>query len=344
MRSRPDPKSVARALRGTPRLIAVCLAASALLLAACGGAAAPSAEQLTASAAKATIAAAPTTAPTVSAAPSGPKINPAAPVVSIVASANGESLLLKMDQIAVAAGDITISFKNADTKMDHELWIYPVQDITKLMAAKRAGQSPDEVEFFKDLAGTTDSVAPGASIQIPVTLKAGLYEIACFETIKSADGKSAVVHIDKGQFATLAATGAGGPAASIATASNNLTVEMKDGPYGSWIFMPDRLVATAGNVTFKVTNNMKIAHDFVVYPIGDVSGPIAEGLKSGENIDLAAPAVPVAEDLDAGKTETNTIPLTPGTYVMACYMVSKNADGTTFIHRDMGQRIVFVVK
>ena len=119
---------------------------------------------------------------------------------------------------------------------------------------------------------------------------------------------------------------------------------MQDGPNGSWLLNPDALVATAGNVTFTVTNNVKINHDFIIYPIGDVSGPIAAGLKSALNIDLPSPAVSVAEDLAPGKTATKAVPLAPGTYVMACFMVSKNADGTTFVHRDMGQRITFVVK
>lgn len=50
------------------------------------------------------------------------------------------------------------------------------------------------------------------------------------------------------------------------------------------------------------------------------------------------------EDLGPGKTETKTLKLTPGFYVASCYMLSKAADGTSFIHRDKGQRIVFVVK
>ena len=36
--------------------------------------------------------------------------------------------------------------------------------------------------------------------------------------------------------------------------------------------------------------------------------------------------------------------LTPGVWCAACYMVSKGTDGTSFIHRDRGQRFVFLVK
>lgn len=327
-------RTISHQWRRAARLVTVTAIAFGLSVSACGGA---TAEQpaSTAQVAKATVAAPTTTTAT--------PASPAAVALNIQASASGTSLLLKADQIAVPAGDVKITFKNADTKMDHELWVYPVQDVTKLLAARRAGEDADEDKFLQDNAGSSDSVAPGASKDFIVSLKPGFYELACFEQMKNADG-STVVHFDKGQTLTLAVTGAGGPATSIATAANSLNVAMKDGPYGSWVLIPDHLVATAGQVTVNVTNNMKINHDFVVYPIGDVSTQIAEGLKAGEDIDLEDPAQAIAEDIEPGKTATKTIALTPGTYVMACFMVSKNADGTTFVHRDMGQRITFVVK
>ena len=319
--------------RRAARLITVTAIAFGLSVSACGGATAeqPAATQQVV---KATVA-----PPAVTTATSP---SPAAVALNIVASASGTSLLLKADQIAVPAGDVKVTFKNTDPKMDHELWVYPVQDVTKLLAARRAGEDADEGKFLQDVAGSSDSVAPGASKDFTVSLKAGFYELACFEQMKNADG-STVVHFDKGQTLTLAVTGAGGPATSVATASSTLNVAMKDGAYNSWILLPDHLVASAGQVTVNVTNNMKINHDFVVYPIGDVSAQIAEGLQAGEDIDLDI-AQPIAEDLEPGKTATKTIALTPGTYVMACFMVSKNADGTTYVHRDMGQRITFVVK
>ena len=327
-------RTISHPWRRAARLATATAIAFGLSVSACGGA---TAEQPAATAAVAKATVGTTTATTTPTSPS-----PAAVALNVQASASGSSLLLKADQIAVPAGDVKITFKNTDPKMDHELWVYPVQDVTKLLAARRAGEDADEDKFLHESAGSSDSVAPGASKDFIVSLKPGFYELACFEQMKNADG-STVVHFDKGQTATLAVIGAGGPAASIATAASSLNVAMKDGAYGSWVLIPDHLVATAGQVTVNVTNNMKINHDFVVYPIGDVSAQIAEGLKAGEDIDLDI-AQPIAEDLEPGKTATKTIALTPGTYVMACFMVSKNADGSTFVHRDMGQRITFVVK
>jgi uncharacterized cupredoxin-like copper-binding protein len=215
--------------------------------------------------------------------------------------------------------------------------------VTKLAALKRSGNDAEEKDFIKGLAVGLMDIEPGKTATADATLAPGFYELACWAIGKNPDGTT-YEHYDKGQTITLAVTGTGGPAASIATAGNTIKVAMQDGANGSWILNPDRLVATAGDVTFTLTNGMKINHDFAVYPIGDVSGPIAAGLKSGEDIDLTAPAVELFQDLEPGKTDSKTVKLAPGAYVMACFMVSKNADGTTFVHRDMGQRITFIVK
>lgn len=323
--------------RGAPlRRLAAALAVTTLALAACGGAASGTSPSpvVKATVAPATSAAA-TPAPTATPAP---KV-----VVNIEAGENADgSYYLKSDQIAVAAGKVTFTFTNKG-KLTHEVMVYPIQDITTLLALHRKDQKADEEALLKGLAGMAEDIDAGKSSTFDATLTPGFYELACHARAKNPDG-TGTTHFDKGQFLTLAVTGAGGPAASIATAASAINVTMQDGANGSWVFIPDHLVATAGDVAFKVTNNMKVEHDFVVSPLGDVSAEIATGLKTGADIDLDAPAVPVFEDLGAGKTDSKTIKLTPGTYIMACYMVSKNADGTSFLHRDMGQRIVFIVK
>lgn len=318
------------------RVVAVGLTSVAIILSACGGAATAPSAAPTASVAKATVAPATTatTAPTATVA--------AAAVVNVDATQVGNNFFLKSDQIAVPAGKVTFNFKNSGTTA-HEVLVYPVQDVTKLAALKRGGTDAEEKDFIKGLAVGLMDIDPGKTATADVTLAPGFYELACWAVGKNPDG-STYEHYDKGQTLTLAVTGPGGPSAAITTAGNTIKVAMQDGANGSWVLIPDRLVASAGDVTFTLTNGMKIDHDFAIYPIGDVSGPIAAGLKSGQDIDLVAPAVGLFQDLAPGKTDSKSVKLSPGTYVMACFMVSKNADGTTFVHRDMGQRITFIVK
>ena len=320
---------------GASRLAAVGLTVVALTIAACGGSATPGPSPTDAAVAKATLA--PATAAPATTAPTATAV-----VVNVEASQADSSFLLKADQIAVPAGKVTFNFKNNGT-MTHEVLVYPVQDVTKLLALKRNGTDADEKDFIKGLAVGLLDIEPAKSATADATLAPGLYELACWAVGKNPDG-STYEHFDKGQTLTLAVTGPGGPSAAITTAANAIKVTMQDGTDGSWVLIPDRLVATAGDVTFTLTNGMKIDHDFAVYPLGDVSGPIAAGLKSGQDIDLTAPAVELFQDLAPGKTDSKSVKLAAGTYVMACFMVSKNADGTTFVHRDMGQRITFIVK
>ena len=328
---RPDPHRP----KSVGRLVILGATALALVLAACGGAAvAPSPTTV----AKATLAAA-TIAPATTA-PTAASTGPA--VVNIEASQVGNSFLLKADQISVPAGKVTFNFKNSGA-LTHEVLVYPVQDVTKLVALKRQGTDAEEKDFIKGLAVGLMDIDPGKSATGDATLAPGFYELACWAVGKNPDGTT-YEHYDKGQTITLAVTGPGGPAASISTPATTINVAMQDGPNGSWLFTPDTLVAKAGAVTFTLTNGMKINHDFVVFPISDVSGPIAAGLKSGQDIDLASPAVSLFQDLAPGKTDSKSVKLAAGTYVMACFMVSRNPDGTTFVHRDMGQRITFLVK
>ena len=115
----------------------------------------------------------------------------------------------------------------------------------------------------------------------------------------------------------------------------------------SWLFTPDRLVVSGGDVTFKVTNKMKAEHDFVVSPLGDTSKYVAGAMMPGmaHNDDYSSfKGTELLADLAPGKTDTKTFKLTPGLWVAACYMSSKATDGSTFLHRDHGQRIVFMVK
>ena len=318
--------------RGGWHLVTLGATALALILAACGGGAvAPSPTEV----AKATLAPA-TSAPATTAPPA------AATVVNIEATQVGNSFFLKADQISVPAGKVTFNFKNTGA-LTHEVLVYPVQDVTKLAALKRQGTDAEEKDFIKGLAVGLMDIDPGKSATGDAVLAPGFYELACWAVGKNPDGTT-YEHIDKGQTLTLAVTGPGGPAVSIATPAKTINVAMQDGPNGSWILSPDTLVATAGDVTFKLTNGMKVNHDFVVYPIGDVSGPIAAGLKSAQDIDLAAPAVSLFQDLAPGKSDSKSVKLAAGTYVMACFMVSKNPDGSSFLHRDMGQRITFLVK
>lgn len=328
------------------RPFAAVLAAATLVLAACGGAAVPSPTP-TAAVAKASLppaTAAPATAAPATQDPATAAPTPAA-VVNIEAGENEVGFYMKADRLTVAAGTVTINFANKG-RLTHELMVYPLQDVTQLVAFSRLGKHGHADEVIKGLAAEAEDVEPGKSATLTATLEPGFYEIACHLSGKDPNGSS-FSHYDYGQLLTLAVVGTGGPPATVGTPGSTLAVEMNGDEKASWLFSPDRLVVPAGDVTFKVTNSMKAEHDFVVHPLGDTTKVVNMALMPGmghiEDWSVIK-GTELFEDLEPGKTGTKTLKLTPGLYMAACYMVSKVADGTSFIHRDRGQRIVFEVR
>ncbi len=275
----------------------------------------------------------PTLAPTQAA---GADTAPAVATVNVVA----KEFVFEMDSLVAPAGKVHFTFKNAG-KMTHDFWIYAPQDLTAYLAKKRAGEKVKGKDYLKGATELFDLEA-GKSGENDIVLQPGYYEVSCFVQSKNPDG-STFPHIDKGQVQWLTVTGPGFPPAPV-TPANTIAVEMKGEEGGAWLFVPDKLVAPAGEVTFKVTNSMKMAHDFVVHPLGDASEFITKRLGGAKGIYPLIKGEELMEDLGAGKTDTKTMKLTPGFWVAACYIVGKNPDGSPFLHSDRGQRFVFTVK
>lgn len=308
------------------------------LLAACGSKKTPAAQTSTAAAPTVTVAAptvvAPTTAPTTAGA-----------VVNVKAHEAGEAFVFDVDKLAVPAGPVQFEFSNTGT-MTHELWVYPLQDLTKMLTLKRKGEKAGEEDYIKGIVGSAEDIDPGKSATIKGTLKPGFYELACFMKSKRPDG-TWFCHFDKGQSVVIAATGPGGPSDSVATPASTMALQMVPGEgelSESWLFVPDRLVVKSGDVTFKVANKMTdMKHDVALYPLGDITALIAQRLADKEDYSIVKGSV-LMEDLEAGKSDEKPAKLTPGWWVAACFRVSTLADGTKYVHRDRGQRTTFLVQ
>jgi plastocyanin len=274
--------------------------------------------------------------------------NGIASTMTIQAKESGSSFLYDVDNLVVAAGTVKVTFKNVG-KQTHELWLYPVQDVSKLVNLKRAGQDATEDQFLKGVAGQSGEVQPGKSATFDAKLAPGFYELACYMVSGDANG-TMFPHYDRGQTVTIAAVGAaGGPAPSVNNAASTMNVQMVQGQNdlaSSWLFVPDRLVVKPGDVVFSVTNKLTESHDFTVYPLGDVSSYVVSRFK-GDDPDVGT-VIKGAQELlanaPAGQTQQKMKTLTAGMWAAACFMVSKDPDGTSFMHRDRGQRFSFLVK
>ena len=320
---------------GLPPLLAACGGGDSTASSPTAGAASPTAAAPTVAAPTVAKPTAGTTAAATSAISGGP--------ISVKAHEAGDAMVFDVDKLAVSAGKVTFNFSNTG-KMEHELFVYPVQDIAAMLMLARKGQSAPEDKYIKGIAGKAEDIPAGKSATFDATLAAGFYELACFKKSKNPDG-STFVHFDKGQSVTVAAVGPGGPSASILTPSSTIAVDMMAGTgdlKDSWLFVPDHLMAKSGDVTFNITNKMQMNHDVVVYPLGDISALIKDRLAGGENYGMIK-GQQLAEDLEPGKSISKTAKLTPGWWAAACFVVSKLPDGTPYVHRDKGQRFTFLV-
>jgi uncharacterized cupredoxin-like copper-binding protein len=326
------------------------LAGGATLLSACGTSAPPP-PPTRAPAAAPTAPPAPAPPTAIPAAQAPPQTGPATTAAQLPSSLTvsareaGGTYLLEPDTLAVPAGLLPITFKN-EAKVNHELWLYPQQDVSRMLRQKRLGQDVSETDYIKAIAGNTEETEPGKSATFKATLAPGLYELACFMLAPNPDGSTAV-HFDKGQSATIAAVGPNGPSPSILTPAGTMNVSLTPAAASlgdSWLFVPDRLVLRAGQVSFSVTNKMDLEHELVIYPITDVSTFVTQQLITQGTDYAAIHGQQVIDKIPVGKTVQATAQLTPGTWVAACWMVSKNTDGSSFLHRDKGQRFTFQVK
>jgi len=257
--------------------------------------------------------------------------------------ANGYPLF-SIDTLAVLAGSLAVKF-GVTGNLKHELWVYPVQDVSNLMDSKRAGAAVSVRDYLKRLVAQIGEVGTGLTKTVQATVTPGLYELSAFVTAADAD-RTSFCHFDAGQPLTVAAVGAGGPSASVATPTNIINVDMAPGTgvlADSWLFVPDRLTAKAGEVSFTVNNQMPTNHDFVVYPLGDISAFIASRFAGQEDYSPIQ-GTKLVGNLPADQSARNTISLTPGWWAAACFMISQNPDGTTFLHRDKGERFTFLVQ
>jgi uncharacterized cupredoxin-like copper-binding protein len=114
---------------------------------------------------------------------------------------------------------------------------------------------------------------------------------------------------------------AGGTSSSSAIAGGTVSVSLNQ--------LTVTLSATtvpAGSVTFDVTNDGTITHEFVVLqtdtPAAEIPIKSFEGEADRINEDTAGTNVGETGDMDAGATQTLTLDLAPGHYVFLCNLPS----------------------
>jgi uncharacterized cupredoxin-like copper-binding protein len=125
------------------------------------------------------------------------------------------------------------------------------------------------------------------------------------------------------------------PSASDTAASASATSKSTGGPVtvalDQWSITPAASQVVSGPVTFRVSNDGSITHEFVVMktdtPAADLPIGSFEGQQPRVNENTAGTNVGETGDMDAGATKTVTLDLQPGHYVFMCNLPGHYGSG-----------------
>ena len=132
------------------------------------------------------------------------------------------------------------------------------------------------------------------------------------------------------------ASAGGSASASGATGSIKVTLT-------EWAVIADTASATAGNVTFEVTNaGPQFKHEFVIIKTDlDPADLPADSTGKVDEAGAGIQFIGEVEELEIGATETASFDLTAGNYVLICNIVE--AAGGHESHFTQGMRTAFTV-
>lgn len=206
----------------------------------------------------------------------------AAPGVATTTAASTVSVVikewsLKASAVTVPAGKTTFVVRNAGT-MKHEFLVIR-SDRHHHQLQVKGGRASEAGER-----GEIERIAPGATRRLTLTLPAGKYVLLC-----NLPG-----HYKRGQYASLTAKAAAVP--------RSTTVKVSAFEMG---FKLSQTTVPVGTVTFEVTNDGKLPHDFT---FGSRGG--------GTRI------------LEAGESATHVVTFAkPGQYIYICTVEGHQAAG-----------------
>lgn len=134
------------------------------------------------------------------------------------------------------------------------------------------------------------------------------------------------------------AAGSAGSSAQPSAATGLVKVTLTE-----WAVIPDKASATAGNVTFEVSNaGPQLKHEFVIIKTDlDPADLPADSTGKVDEAGVGIEFVGEVEELEVGATETASFDLGAGTYVLICNIVE--VAGAHESHYTQGMRTPFTV-
>lgn len=217
---------------------------------------------------------------------------------SVTVAVSETSYNISLDTSSVPAGDVTFNVSNNASDTPHELLVIRTDTAADSMPTDDSGNL---MEDQLNIVGKAEDISPGGSATISVTLEPGHYVLACNLPGHFSQG----MHIDFTVEDSSSNTNNSSEATPEATseASSGQTVQVSLVEYA--FRMPEQV--NSGRVTFEVTNNGSVPHNFQI---------------SGNGIDRS-----FDQNLEPGDTQTMQLTLDAGTYDIVCPVDSHAQQG-----------------
>jgi uncharacterized cupredoxin-like copper-binding protein len=222
----------------------------------------------------------------------------------------------------VPAGTTVVRLDNQGKEL-HHLVVVRLEDgrtFDSLLVALRVPGPPPK---WVHPVGGPNAINPGGGSNATLNLAEGHYAILCF--IPSAD---AVPHLAKGMISPLEVTAAVGPAAREVAA--DVTIKLSD--YAFYLSSP----LTPGTHVIQVDNDGPQPHELALIRLkpGKTVKDIEAWEKGGEKGVPPIDAVGGISPMASGETGQFTVELTPGDYVLMCF-ISDAKDGKAHLAHGM---------
>jgi uncharacterized cupredoxin-like copper-binding protein len=211
---------------------------------------------------------------------------------------------------SIPSGMTTLVLKNTGTTLHHAqlLRLKEGKTLADLQAGMKNMKPTDPMPPWIEEAGGVNVPEPGAETSATLMIEPGNYVLLCF-----VDTPDKVPHVMKGMIKGLTVTPSTKPSAPAPTA--DVTVTLSD--YTFAFSTP----LTAGRHTVKIENSATQHHEFVLFQLlpGKTMDDFA---KWGATYKGPAPAKAMggAPGIAPGQSQYVSLDLTPGDYVVICFL------------------------
>jgi hypothetical protein len=227
---------------------------------------------------------------------------------------------------SVPAGTMQFRLENAGKEV-HHLWLVQLtkgRTFGDFMNAMDSWGAPSKPDWAVDVGGPND-VSAGMSASAILTLEPGHYAMVCY--VPATDGKPHVMH---GMIKELTVSAVGATAAVEPTP--DVRLRMTD--YAFELSKP----ITAGPLVLRIENEAAQSHEVVLGELraGRTMQQAIDWLNLGQKGASPVIAVGGASGLSKGRHQTIMLDLTPGRYVMLCFIPDAK-DGKPHIAHGMAK-------